>query len=273
MNGRSHNVTTTQVKTPARSGTRKRRATTETAKKATSSSTTDCPPPPPQPRRRRRYKRRDMKRSICEPLKNISYKPGTIVYLKEGVVNRAGTFLPWDTLTFDGKPLFPKPYPGPYPHVISEDELSEYPLTPLESKKPSDDFLLDDESRVLGVEDRTLGMAEHGEFKVVPEHGELKAPKLEPEAEFVFPTMPVYAKMEPEEIEPMSWFTEAEKSVIFSLNLDSSDLSQLKQEFYARALSRSLQKSLGGSPQMQTKGSSFFLSSHDPFFPLLPLPS
>jgi len=214
-----------------------------------------------------------MKRSICEPLKDIAHKPGTIVYLKEGVINRAGTFLPWDTLTFDGKPLFPEPYPGPYPHVIAENELEHYPYTSLEKvRKPSsDDFLLDEECRVLGEEDRALGLSEFSEAKAVPE-----AKAVFPEAEFLFPTLPMFAKMEPEEPEPVSWFTEAEKSVIFSLNLDSSDLSQLKQEFYARALSRSLQKNFVGLSQLPTStipqstkdSAALFMN---PFLPLFPL--
>jgi len=251
----------TQAKTPAL-GTRKRRA--EASKQSSPSSSLNCPPPPPQPRRRRRYKRRDMKRSICEPLKDIAHKPGTIVYLKEGVINRAGTFLPWDTLTFDGKPLFPEPYPGPYPHVIAEDELEHYPTSVEKVRKPSsDDFLLDEECRVLGEEDRALGLSEFTEAKTTF-----------PETDFLFPTLPMFAKMEPEEPEPVSWFTEAEKSVIFSLNLDSSDLSQLKQEFYARALSRSLQKNFGLSPlptsTVPTKDSqaALFMNPFLPFFPL-----
>jgi len=258
---------TSQVKTPAL-GTRKRRG--EASKKSSPSSSLDCPPPPPQTKRRRRYKRRDMKRSICEPLKDIAHKPCTIVYLKEGVINRAGTFLPWDTLTFDGKPLFPEPYPGPYPHVIAEDEVEQYPYTSLEKvRKASDDFLLDDECRVLGEEDRALGLSEFTEVKAPS-----SKPQLKQDAEFLFPPLPMFAKMEPEEPEPISWFTEAEKSVIFSLNLDSSDLSQLKQEFYAHALSRSLQKNFGFS-QIQTPTAPQSKDSQalfmNPFIPQFPL--
>jgi hypothetical protein len=212
-----------------------------------------------------------MKRSICEPLKDITHKPGTIVYLKEGVINRAGTFLPWDTLSFNGKPLFPEPYPGPYPHVVGEDELSQYPFTTVEvPKKPSDDFLLDDESRVLGEEDRSLGLSEFIEVKAASK------PQARPESEFMFPTLPMFAKMEPEEPEPVPWFTEAEKSVIFSLNLDPSDLSQLKQEFYAHAVSRSLQKGFGPQPQFSDRHqlkdqSSLFMTPFMPFLPLQPI--
>jgi len=118
---------------------------------------------------RRQYKRKEMKTWVYEPLRNISHTPGTLMYTKDGVITRGGVFLAWDTLSYNGKPLFPHPHPGPFPVIFNTEMTSSYPETSnctylFDNSKPS--TVATTESKE--IDDASQSTKENGLFSSIP---------------------------------------------------------------------------------------------------------